>query len=479
MDFITQLWKAVAQAEDTESALTALARLLPMANLRLVRLLPHFETLEIFDPATGERKKQRTSARAAGVNPLVATEDIVREISPSAWMRKLSDDMFLLADFFDNSNETELEEAAQALSSVLTKEERFHRLEQQKEAAEAAKQAALVKLGRDDVSDAIVGDATGLKLVLEREDLVAGSDVPVLILGETGTGKELIARAIHQRSQRRENPFHRVNCGAIPPELIDSHLFGHERGSFTGATELRKGCFERADGGTLFLDEIGELPLAAQVRLLRILQDGEFERVGGQKTVQCDVRIVAATNRELHQMIAESLFREDLWYRIAVFPIRIPPLRERKEDIERLAAHFAKRAALRFGLPLVLPTASDLDRLTAYSWPGNIRELGTVIDRAAILGNGRRLEIAGALGSEHVIESVAEGAKSPLPKMDQPAAVSDLTLNTVVRHHIEAILRQTQGRIEGKGGAAELLDVNANTLRAKMRKLGIDWKHFR
>ena len=220
----------------------------------------------------------------------------------------------------------------------------------------------------------------------------------MLIFGETGTGKELIARAIHNRSSRSSGPFDRVNCGAIPPELIDSQLFGHERGAFTGAVEARRGWFERADGGTLFLDEIGELPPAAQVRMLRILQDGWMERVGAEKSINVDVRIVAATHADLASMVAEGDFREDLWYRIAVFPIVLPPLRERREDIPKLAVHFAERAATRFGLAPVAPKPEDFGMLTAYSWPGNVRELAAVIDRAAILGDGKRLDVATALG---------------------------------------------------------------------------------
>ena len=284
-----------------------------------------------------------------------------------------------------------------------------------REAAEADKRSLLTKLGRKDLGETIVGVESGLRAVMERVELVARSDAPVLIFGETGTGKELIARAIHTRSARRNGPFDRVNCGAIPPELIDSQLFGHERGAFTGAVEARRGWFERADGGTLFLDEIGELPPAAQVRMLRILQDGWMERVGGEKPINVDVRIVAATHRDLASMVAEGRFREDLWYRIAVFPIVLPPLRERREDIAQLAPHFAERAATRFGLAPVVPTAEDLALLAAYSWPGNVRELAAVIDRAAILGDGKRLDVATALG-------VGAGPPPAPPDPDRPRA---------------------------------------------------------
>ncbi len=205
------------------------------------------------------------------------------------------------------------------------------------------------RLDRQDITDSIVGAETGLRPVMERVEQVAASDVPVLILGETGSGKEVIARAIHRRSRRAAGPILRVNCGAIPPELIDSELFGHERGSFTGAAATRSGWFERADGGTLFLDEIGELPAAAQVRMLRVLQDGSFERVGGHTPITVDVRVVAATNADLASLIAQGKFREDLWYRINVFPIHLPPLRQRPTDIPAFAAHFAARAGKRLG----------------------------------------------------------------------------------------------------------------------------------
>jgi transcriptional regulator with GAF, ATPase, and Fis domain len=336
------------------------------------------------------------------------------------------------------------------------------------EAAEADRRSLLSRLGRQQLGDTIVGEESGLRSVMKRVELVSRSDVPVLILGETGTGKELISRAIHGRSRRSSGPFLRVNCGAIPAELIDSQLFGHERGSFTGATERRKGWFERADGGTLFLDEIGELPLAAQVRLLRILQDGWMERVGGNQPIHVDVRIVAATHQDLPSMVTQGRFREDLYYRIAVFPILLPPLRDRIEDIPDLARHFAQRAAIRFGLPPLMPEEKDIRLLQSYPWPGNIRELGTVMDRAAILGDGHRLEIAKALGvipgKEASFIPASAGASLPAPRGDSES------LDIAMRRHIERALQISHGRIEGPRGAARLLDINPNTLRARMRK---------
>jgi hydrogenase-4 transcriptional activator len=372
-------------------------------------------------------------------------------------------------------------------SIALDNDLRLREMAALREAAEADKRSLLTRLGRKTLGDTIVGVESGLRAVMDRVELVARSDAPVLIFGETGTGKELIARSIHNRSSRRNGPFDRVNCGAIPPELIDSQLFGHERGAFTGAVEARRGWFERADGGTLFLDEIGELPPAAQVRMLRILQDGWMERVGSEKPINVDVRIVAATHRDLASMVAEGRFREDLWYRIAVFPIVLPPLRERREDIGRLAAHFAERAATRFGLAPVEPKPEDLALLASYSWPGNVRELAAVIDRAAILGDGKGLDVATSLGVAVDVPSKppAAGAAerwnghATAARSEGSASGQIEPLETILRRHIEAALAVAHGRIEGRQGAAAMLKINPHTLRAKMRKLGIDWARFR
>src|SRR6188472_284554 len=244
----------------------------------------------------------------------------------------------------------------------------------------------------------LIGADTGLAAVMARAGMVARSSAPVLLFGETGTGKEIIARAIHEHSSYRSGPFRRVNCGAIAPELIDSELFGHEQGAFTGAVTRRKGWFEQADGGTLFLDEVGELPLAAQVRLLRVVQDGEVIRVGGERPVHVKVRIVAATHRDLPGMVAVQTFREDLYYRLSVFPIVIPPLRDRPSDIRAFAEYFAERAAGRFGLRPVPVSEDDVRLLAEYRWPGNVREMAAVMDRAVLIGQGRALSVAAALG---------------------------------------------------------------------------------
>jgi hydrogenase-4 transcriptional activator len=337
-------------------------------------------------------------------------------------------------------------------SVAMENDRRMHELTALREAAEADRRTLLKRLGRQDLTEAIVGAESGLRSVMERVDLVSHSDVPVLILGETGTGKEVVARAIHSRSSRASGPFIRVNCGAIPAELIDSQLFGHEKGSFTGALDSRKGWFERADGGTLFLDEMGELPLPAQVRLLRVLQDGFIERVGGQHSLKVDVRIVTATHRDLAAMVKSGTFREDLWYRINVFPILLPKLRERVEDIPALVEHFSHKAAMRFGLPFVSATYDDLRLLREYAWPGNIRELGAVIDRAVILGNGERLEVGKALGISTLLKSVAPQNEPtfyeviPEEPLRMPVAAAPVTkgaisrLDEAMRKHIQSAL---------------------------------------
>jgi transcriptional regulator with GAF, ATPase, and Fis domain len=336
-------------------------------------------------------------------------------------------------------------------------DQRLYELARLKEAAEQERLALLQRLQRSDVSEAIIGAEGGMSKVMARVAQVAPTDAPVLILGETGSGKEVVARSLHTQSRRHTGPFLRVNCGAIPPELVDSELFGHEKGSFTGAINTRKGWFERADGGTLFLDEIGELPLAAQVRLLRVLQDGSFTRVGGQESHRVDVRIVAATHRDMPRMVQEGSFRQDLWYRISVFPISLPALRDRPSDILALAQHFAERAGLRlYGKPLSIDER-ELGLLTRYSWPGNVRELQAVVERAAILGEGHSIALVAALG---ILPEQKEG-----PEDDKAIILK--------------ALKNAQGRIEGPFGAARLLAVNPYTLRSRLRRLGIDWTVFR
>ena len=321
----------------------------------------------------------------------------------------------------------------------------------------------------------LIGGNTGLAAVMTRARMVSRSGAPVLLFGETGTGKEIIARAIHEHSSFRSGPFRRVNCGAIAPELIDSELFGHEQGAFTGAVTRRKGWFEQADGGTLFLDEVGELPLAAQVRLLRVVQDGEVVRVGGERPVHVKVRIVAATHRDLPGMVAVQTFREDLYYRLSVFPIVIPPLRDRPSDIRAFADYFAERAAGRFGLRPVPVSEDDVRVLAEYRWPGNVREMAAVMDRAVLIGQGRTLSVAAALGQGMLPPASPQLALAT--GVATPATIEPL--DVVMRRHIERTLGMTHGRVEGPHGAAGLLRINPHTLRARMRKLGVDWRRFR
>ncbi len=307
----------------------------------------------------------------------------------------------------------------------------------------------------------IVGRSSNLVAVLQRISRVAAADTTVLVHGETGTGKELIARAIHSASPRKPKPLIKLNCAALPSGLIESELFGHEKGAFTGATVRKPGRFELADGGTLFLDEIGELPLEAQAKLLRVIQEREFERVGGTTPIKVDVRIIAATNRDLAAMAKEGKFREDLFYRLSVFPVKLPPLRDRRDDIPLLVQFFVNKFATRMGKTITTIGKSTMEILTAYAWPGNIRELENVIERAVILADGSELEIDP--------EVVALPHTAPTA-VQEPGGKS---LVSVERDHILSVLRQTNWVIEGAHGAAKLLGLHPNTLRSRLKKLGI------
>jgi len=311
--------------------------------------------------------------------------------------------------------------------------------------------------------DALVGDSSALGRLREQIAQVAPTDSTVLIQGETGTGKELVARAIHAASARRERPLIKLNCAAMPRELVESELFGHEKGAFTGATQQRRGRFELADGGTLFLDEVGELPLEAQAKLLRVLQEREFERVGGARVLRADVRVIAATNRDLQAQVAAGAFRADLFYRLNVFPMQVPALRERREDIPALVRHFAAQAARRVGRELQEISPSFIERARAHAWPGNIRELENLIERAAIMSRGPLLDGSALLADEAPHLATSDPAPAP----------ASGTLEDVERAHIQRVLQSTRWVIEGEQGAARVLGLNASTLRGRMRKLGI------
>jgi formate hydrogenlyase transcriptional activator len=320
---------------------------------------------------------------------------------------------------------------------------------------------ALVEQARSEAEGALIGDAPALVRIREQITQVALTDSTVLVIGETGTGKELVARAVHEQSRRRERPLVKLNCAALPRELVESELFGHEKGAFTGAVAQRRGRFELADGGSLLLDEVGELPLEAQSKLLRVLQEREFERVGGTRSLRVDVRLIAATHRDLQAEVSAGRFRADLYYRLNVFPLVLPPLRERRDDIPRLIEHVARRIARRIGHPFDGVAPAFTAAACAYDWPGNVRELENVIERSLIVSRGGWVDAVGPL----------------LPPLASPpgaglAAVGE-TLEDVERAHLQRTLDAKAWVIEGDAGAACALGLNPSTLRGRLRKLGL------
>ena len=317
---------------------------------------------------------------------------------------------------------------------------------------------------------AIVGSSPALRTALEQIDLVAPTDASVLVLGESGTGKELVAQASHERSARAAAPLVRVNCAAVPRELFESEFFGHVRGAFTGAVRDRVGRFELADGGTLFLDEVGEIPLELQGKLLRVLQEGTFERIGETRTRQVDVRVVAATNRDLRREVAAGRFREDLYYRLAVFPIELPPLRDRRADIGALAAHFVAIAERKLGKTGLRLTNRDVQALERHGWPGNVRELASAIERAAILARDGRLALDAVLARAH-----AAPAPAPSPAASEPRVAIETERERKQRERsaVEAALAACDGKVYGPGGAAELLGLPPTTLASRIRALDL------
>lgn len=330
--------------------------------------------------------------------------------------------------------------------------------------------------------ETIIGARTGLKTTMNMISQVASTDVPVMLLGETGVGKEVLANALHRMSPRHDKPFITVNCGAIPGSLVDSVLFGHEKGAFTGAAQQRKGRFERANGGTLLLDEIGELPPDAQVRLLRVLQEKTIERVGGDTEIPIDARIVAATHRDLKKLVDEGKFREDLWFRLSTFPVVIPPLRERQMDIPLLLAHFLTSCSAKLGVQQPAVTPEGIENLTTYHWPGNVREMHNVVERQIILGQGTPLTFSILTSPEATVAPLSQTTYEMTPTALPAATAENLetqktfpTLDEVTRMYIEKALLHCNGKIEGTDGAAKLLGINASTLRHRMRKLEISF----
>jgi formate hydrogenlyase transcriptional activator len=314
----------------------------------------------------------------------------------------------------------------------------------------------------------IVGNSKGLIDVLHRVETVAPTDSTVLILGETGCGKELIARAVHNRSKRQNRPLVKVNCGAIPTGLVESELFGHMKGAFTGALERRTGRFELADGGTMFLDEISELPPETQVKLLRVLQEHEFEPLGSSRTIKVNVRIIAASNRDLEKAVQEGRFRADLFYRLNVLPLTLPPLRDRRSDIPLLASFFLERFSRQFAKQITGISQDTMDVLSRYSWPGNIRELQNVIERAVVLCPGSVLRLG-----KDLLPVTCEAAEHGATSASEVTESSPNTLENVERSHILQVLQESRGVIEGPHGAARILNLHPNTLRSRMKKLGI------
>ena len=326
----------------------------------------------------------------------------------------------------------------------------------------------------------VVGESPAIRDILASVRMVAATDSTVLVTGETGTGKELIVRAIHSMSRRKDKILVKVNCAALPAGVIESELFGHEKGAFTGALQRKPGRFELADGGTLFLDEVGDLPVDLQPKLLRVLQEGEFERVGGTRTLKVNVRLVAATHRDLPRAVGEDRFRADLYYRLNVFPIAVPPLRERRQDIPRLVRHFAMLYAAKMGKPVGPPAPDVLERLTAYAWPGNVRELQNVIERAVILSPPGRFVLGdfatpAALHAMHApgFEGTAHAMPATIPTATPTPTGSAPTLEDVERRHIVSVLEKTGWRVSGDHGAARILGLKRTTLEARIRKLGI------
>lgn len=340
-------------------------------------------------------------------------------------------------------------------------------LEQEQLKLQAQNEYLQEEIKLDHNFDEIISKSKKFQGVLQKVEQVASTDATVLILGESGTGKELLCRAIHSISKRSKQPFVKINCAALPANLIESELFGHEKGAFTGAIAQKIGRFELADGGTLFLDEIGEMPMDLQAKLLRVLQESELERVGGSKTIKVNVRIIAATNRDLHLSVNKKEFREDLYYRLNVFPIMSPSLRERKEDIPVLVDHFCKKYSVKLGRKIMTVSKPVLDTLMRYDWPGNVRELENVIERGMIVSRASVLEPGEWLPKVHTHSSI------PSTVTLQIERAKANSLEDVERNHIMDVLNKTEWKIRGENGAAKILNLNPTTLEARMKKLGI------
>ncbi len=425
-------------------------RRIPLGALKIGKIAQGFGPMQTNDVLGDERLPNKPWMQEHGLRsfagyPLVFREDVLGVIAMFGRRPLATDECERLATF--------AHQAATAIKNA----QLFTEVAQLKTRLEAENLYLREEIKLDHHFDDIIGKSQAMKAVLRNVEQVAPTDATVLILGETGTGKELIARAIHDLSPRSARPLVRVNCGAIPANLVESELFGHEKGAFTGALAKRIGRFELADGGTIFLDEVGELPLDAQVKLLRVLQEREFERIGSGRSTRVDIRVIAATNRDLNAAVKTGSFRADLLYRLNVFPIDLPPLRTRVSDIPLFVHSFVGRFSKKLGKQLDQIPQQSMDRLMHYAWPGNVRELENVIERAAILSPGPVLQV-----DEVLFQS-------------DRAAPSDTshTLEEVERNHITLVLQEVDWVVEGKQGASTRLGLHPNTLRSRMQKLGI------
>ena len=383
-------------------------------------------------------------------------EEVLARINTHLKLRRLQRELKSANEYLEQrvaERTAELSEANTSLKAALKEVEKL------KNRLQAENRYLQEELKTAHNFEEIIGNSDALAKSLRKIERVADTDATVLILGETGTGKELFARAIHNLSTRSAHPLVKVNCAALPAELIESELFGHEKGAFTGAIARKTGRFELADGGTIFLDEIGDLPLRLQAKLLRVLQEGEFERLGSSSTLTVDVRVIAATNRDLSKAIDEGTFREDLYYRLNVFPVTLPPLRERPGDIALLVRHFVTKYSKKLGRPIDTIPEPVMATLARYAWPGNVRELENIIERAVILSDDATLQLD---------ESLETDRRPSLPK------TSTATLEEAERKHILQVLNATNWRVRGQRGAAEILAINPSTLRSRMKKLGIE-----
>jgi chemotaxis protein methyltransferase CheR len=476
VNFFNEQGFQVSVAVDGESALEQIEHDLPDLILLDVMMpgIDGFETCRrikanertadvpvIFMTALSETMDKVKGFSVGGVDYVtkpIQHEEVLARVNTHLMLRSLQKKL----QEANQSLEQRVAERTAELSSALSEVEQLkHRLQ-----AENIYLQEEIKLSHN--FQEIISQSQEVRTILHQVEQVAKTDATVLILGESGTGKELLARAVHNSSGRADRPLVKVNCAALPTNLIESELFGHEKGAFTGALTRKIGRFELADKGTIFLDEIGDLPLELQAKLLRILQEGEFERLGNPSTMKVDVRVIAATNRQLEQAVQLGEFREDLYYRLNVFPIESPPLRDRKEDIPVLVTHFLKKYTVKIGKPIDTLSKQAMQKLQAYHWPGNVRELENVIERGVILAHGPVLEI-GDIPELRIAPS--EPVDSAEPTLSNPT--SSATLEEVERAHILRVLQETKGVIEGPKGAATILGLRPSTLRSRLQKLGI------